>query len=37
MPKTNNQNQTCQTEAKRLAIYERGQGFELGTTVNKSS
>ena len=24
-------------EANQLAIYKRGQGFELGTTVNKSS
>ena len=23
-------------EANQLAIYKRGQGFELGTTVNKS-
>ena len=24
-------------EAKQLAIYKRGRGFELGTTANKSS
>ena len=24
-------------EANQLAIYKRGQGFELGTTVSKSS
>ena len=24
-------------EANQLAIYKHGQGFELGTTVNKSS
>ena len=24
-------------EANQLAIYKRGRGFELGTTVNKSS
>ena len=24
-------------EANQLAIYKRGGGFELGTTVNKSS
>ena len=24
-------------EANQLAIYTRGRGFELGTTVNKSS
>ena len=24
-------------EANQLAIYKRGQGVELGTTVNKSS
>ena len=23
-------------EANQLAIYKRGRGFELGTTVNKS-
>ena len=24
-------------EANHMAIYKRGRGFELGTTVNKSS
>ena len=24
-------------EANQLAIYKQGRGFELGTTVNKSS
>ena len=25
------------SEENQLAIYKRGRGFELGTTVNKSS
>ena len=25
------------SEANQLAIYKRGRGFDLGTTVNKSS
>ena len=43
MTETNNWNQTLQVknpnwqEANQLAIYKRGRGFELGTTMNKSS
>ena len=43
MTETNNSNQTYRVknpnwpEANQLAIYKRGRGFELGTTVNKSS
>ena len=43
MTETNNRNQTLQVknpnwqEANQLAIYKRGRGFELGTTMNKSS
>ena len=43
MSETNNWNQTLQAknpnwqEANQLAFYKRGRGFELGTTVNKSS
>ena len=43
MTETNNKNQTQQVknpnwqEANQLAIYKRGRGFELGTTMNKSS
>ena len=43
MSVTNNWNQTLQVknpnwqEANQLAIYKRGRGFELGTTMNKSS
>ena len=43
MTETNNKNQTLQVknpnwqEANQLAIYKCGRGFELGTTMNKSS
>ena len=43
MTETNNWNQTLQVnnpnwqEANQLAIYKHGRGFELGTTMNKSS
>ena len=43
MSETNNWNQTLQVknpnwqEANQLAFYKRGRGFELGTTMNKSS
>ena len=43
MSETNNWNQTLQVknpnwqEANQLAFYKRGWGFELGTTMNKSS
>ena len=43
MTETNNWNQTLQVknpnwqEANQLPFYKRGRGFELGTTMNKSS
>ena len=39
IPETNELNQESElaAAANHLAIYKRGRGFELGTTVKKSS